>query len=132
MLALGLRVEWLGKDALFRPPFGPLLRRLGGIPVDRSVADGVVDAAVERLRRESALWLGLSPEGTRKKVERWKTGFHRIARRSGVPILLVGLDYRRRVVGIGPLVTPTEDLEADLAAIRSRFVSAMARNPDSY
>lgn len=132
MLALGLRVEWLGKGTLFRPPFGALLRWLGGIPVDRSAADGVVDAAVDRFREKPTLFLGLAPEGTRKKVERWKSGFHRIARRAGVPILLVSLDYRLRVLGLGPLFTPTEDFEADLAALRSRFASGMARNPESF
>jgi 1-acyl-sn-glycerol-3-phosphate acyltransferase len=132
MLALGLDVRWLGKNTIFRPPFRALLQWLGGIPVDRRAADDVVEHAVAAFRDRERLFLGLAPEGTRKKVRRWKSGFYRIAQGAGVPILLAALNYRTRAVELGPLFVPTGDYEADLEVMRSRFSKAMARHPALY
>jgi 1-acyl-sn-glycerol-3-phosphate acyltransferase len=84
------------------------------------------------MRSADTLMLAVSPEGTRRKVDRWKTGFHRIARGAGVPIWLVAFDYSRRAVVLGPLFQPTADVEADLRALRAGFSPAMARYPDSF
>ena len=132
MLALGLDARWIGKDTLFRPPFGPLLRWLGGTPVDRDAPEGVVEEVVRRLQRADRLFLALSPEGTRRKVERWKTGFHRIARHAGVPIWPVAFDYRRKAVVLMPPFMPTDDLEADVRSLRASFSGDMARHPDQF
>lgn len=132
ILALGIHVRWLGKDTIFRGPFAPLLRWLGGIPVDRKNPDGVVDGAVAVLGEHDRVFLALSPEGTRRKVDRWKSGFYRIASRAGVPVFPVSLDYRPKVVGLGAPFSPTGDYEADLVAIQSRYSRAMARNPKFY
>lgn len=132
MLALRLRVSWLGKGTIFRFPFRKLLRFLGGIPVDRHVPDGVVGAAVARFRQTPQLYVALAPEGTRRKVERWKTGFHRIARGAGVPLFLVTLDYRTRTLQLGPLYETGPDFEADERELKARFVPAMAYHPDNY
>lgn len=132
ILALGVRVDWLGKDRIFRGPFVPLLRWLGGIPIDRGAPEGVVDRTVELFRARDRLFLGLSPEGTRKRVERWKSGFYRIAHGAGVPIFPVSLDHSVRVVGLRPLFAPTGDLDADVDLLRSHFTRAMARRPESY
>jgi 1-acyl-sn-glycerol-3-phosphate acyltransferase len=131
-LALGLRVRWLGKHTLFRWPFAGLLRWLGGIPVDREAAVGVVETAVERLRAEEKLFLGLTPEGTRQKVDRWKSGFHRIALGAGVPILPVRIDWSRRAIGLAPLFTTSADYDADLARLQAQFTRGMARHPESF
>lgn len=132
ILALGIRVEWLGKDSIFRAPFRPLLGWLGGIPVDRHAAAEVVESTVAQVRARERIFLGLSPEGTRRKVERWKSGFYRIAHGAGIPILPVSLDYRIKVVDLASVFVPTGDYEADLTAIQSRFDKAMALYPDSY
>ncbi len=132
MLALGLDARWIGKDTLFRPPFGPLLRWLGGTPVDRTAPEGVVEDAVRKLRSADRLFLTLSPEGTRGKVERWKTGFHRMARQAEVPVWPVALDYSRKAVALLPLVTLTDDLPADVDRIRALYTPAMARYPDQF
>jgi 1-acyl-sn-glycerol-3-phosphate acyltransferase len=132
ILVLRVRLDWLGKDAIFRFPFRRLLAWLGGIPVNRRSADKVVEDAAHHLLERDRLFLGLAPEGTRKKVERWKSGFYRIAHAAGVPIFLTSLDYRSRVLGLGPLVQPTGDYEADLRIIQARYTSAMARVPESY
>jgi 1-acyl-sn-glycerol-3-phosphate acyltransferase len=132
MLALGLDARWMGKDTLFRPPFAALMRFLGGTPVDRAAPDGVVEGAVRRLQEADRLFLALSPEGTRRKVERWKTGFHRIARAAGVPIWPVAFDYGRKIVHLLPAYMPTDDLEGDVRRLRSLYSSDMACHPDSF
>jgi 1-acyl-sn-glycerol-3-phosphate acyltransferase len=132
MLALGLDARWIGKDTLFRPPLGPLLRWLGGTPVNRKAAGDVVAEAVRQLRGNDPLFITLSPEGTRRKVDRWKTGFHRMARQADVPVWPVALDYSRKVVALLPVFTATDDLEADLRALRSLFTPAMARYPEQF
>jgi 1-acyl-sn-glycerol-3-phosphate acyltransferase len=131
-LALGLRVGWLGKHTIFKRPFAGLLRRLGGIPVDRAAAERIVETAVERFRTEPQLFLGLTPEGTRQRVERWKSGFHRIAVGAGVPILPVRIDWSRRAIVLAPLFFPSGDYERDLAELQAGFSPAMARYPESY
>ena len=132
MLALDLHVTWLGKREIFRGPFGALWRRYGGVPVDRGAPARVAEQAAAELAPPRGTFLALSPEGTRRKVERWKSGFWRIARAAGVPILPVGFDYRSRAVVLGELFAPTADYPADLAALQGRFTAAMARNPGNY
>jgi 1-acyl-sn-glycerol-3-phosphate acyltransferase len=132
MLALDLRVTWLGKREIFAGPFGRLWRRFGGVPVDRRAADGVVEAAAAELRPPRSAIVALSPEGTRHKVDRWKSGFWRIARAAGVPVLPVAFDYRARAIVIGPPFAPTADYAADLAALQRHFRAEMARHPLQY
>jgi 1-acyl-sn-glycerol-3-phosphate acyltransferase len=132
MLALRLRVSWLGKHTIFRFPVAGLLRFWGGLPIDRGSAEGVVEAVAQRLRTADQLYLALSPEGTRRKVERWKSGFYRIARAADVPIFMVAFDYQRRQVELGPLFEPTGDFEGDLARLRARFSAEMAYRPENF
>jgi 1-acyl-sn-glycerol-3-phosphate acyltransferase len=132
MFAVGVRLNWLGKHTLFRFPLGPLLRWLGGEPIDRTTNRGTVDIAVERFRTRRQWVLGIAPEGTRKRVEQWKTGFHQIAVGAGVPIVPVGFDYRRRVVGLGAPFHPAGDPARDVPALRAFFRSEMARHPARF
>lgn len=132
MLALGLGVHWLGKDTLFRWPLSPLLRWLGGEPVDRAAPGGVVGAAVARMRAEPRYVIALAPEGTRRRVESWRTGFHHVARGAGVPVVPAWLDWGRRAVGIGAPVWLGDDLEADVARIRALYRKEMARYPAKF
>lgn len=120
-LALGLGAVWIGKHTIFRGPFGTILRALGGIPVDRSASSDVVGQIVAEFARRAQMVFALAPEGTRKKVERWKTGFYRIARGANVPIVPVALDFGSRVVRIMPAFTTTGDADADIAELRRRF-----------
>jgi 1-acyl-sn-glycerol-3-phosphate acyltransferase len=132
MFATGLRLSWLGKHTIFRFPVAGLLRWLGGTPVDRSGSQGTVDVAIENFRARGQWVLGLSPEGTRRRIDQWRTGFHRIAVGAGVPIVPVWLDYRNRVLGIGAPVSPTPDVAADMARLAVWFRRDMARHPEQY
>jgi 1-acyl-sn-glycerol-3-phosphate acyltransferase len=124
MLALDLELRFLGKHTLFDGPLAPLMRGLGGIAVDRTAGSGVVEEMARRFENEEQLLLALSPEGTRSSVDRWKTGFHRIARAAGVPIMAVALDYGPRRIRFGPLVMPTDNMEADIGIFRQFFDTA--------
>lgn len=132
MFTVGLQLTWLGKHTLFRFPVRRLLRWLGGEPVDRAAPLGVVGAAIERFRDRPQWVLAIAPEGTRRRISQWKTGYHRVARGAGVPILPVAIDYSRRVIEIGTLFEPTDDAAADTAALRRRFTAAMARYPEQF
>jgi 1-acyl-sn-glycerol-3-phosphate acyltransferase len=127
MFALGIRVVFLGKHTLFRWPLGPVMRWLGGIPVDRRVSTGVVGHAVRMFAERDRMILALAPEGTRRPVERWKTGFHRIAQRAGVPIVPVAFDWSRRRIRFGDPVTPSGDLGNDVRALQSFYTGAGGR-----
>jgi 1-acyl-sn-glycerol-3-phosphate acyltransferase len=132
LVALGLRVHYLGKHTLFRGIFGRLLRWSGGIPVDRAAPGDVGERAAAMMRGSDRMFLALSPEGTRHKAEHWKTGFHRIALAAGAAIFPVALDYRCRTMLLLPLFVPGPDYGADLARLRSLYSPAMARHPESF
>jgi 1-acyl-sn-glycerol-3-phosphate acyltransferase len=121
MFALDLRITFIGKHTLFRWPFAGALRWIGGFPVDRSSAHGVVAESVAAFEGIERRVLAIAPEGTRKRVERFRTGFLHIARGAGVPVLLAALDYGERCVRFGPLIEPGEDVEADRVRIEGHF-----------
>jgi len=121
MFALDLRLSFLAKHTLFRGPFAPVMRWMGGIAVDRANPDGTVESAVAAFAAVDARVLAVAPEGTRKRVTHFKTGFLRIARAARVPVLLAALDFGRRRVVLGPVVETSGDAAADLARIEAHF-----------
>lgn len=132
LLALGLDARWLGKHTIFRAPFGPLMRWLGGIPVDRSARHGVVDQTIAMFDQRDRFVVGVAPEGTRKRVERWKTGFYRVAQGAGVPIVPAYFDYPRRVLGFGPPFDLSGDLEADMQYLQAFYIPFKGKKPDQF
>lgn len=121
-LAIGLDIKILGKDSLFRIPLlGYVLKRFGVIPVDRSATHGVVGQAAATIRSTGRIWFGLAPEGTRRRVERWKTGFWKIAKAADVPVLPVYFHYPERIIGVGPVFDLSDDMTADIARIRAWY-----------
>lgn len=132
ILALGVRVRWLGKHTIFWQPLGSVLRWLGGIPVDRNSPAGIVGHVVRLVSDEPRLFLGLSPEGTRAAVAQWKSGFYRIATAAAVPIVPVALDYPRCRIVIGEPMIPSGDYEKDIVRLKGHFHPAMARHPERY
>ena len=127
-LALGFEVKVLGKAQLFWWPLGPLLRRLGVIPIDRSSPQGTVGQAVDMIRRSERIWYAITPEGTRRRVEKWKSGFWKIAHEAQVPILPAYFHYPDRRIGIGPLFATSGDMAADIAALRAWYAPWIGKN----
>lgn len=131
LMALGLDARFIAKHTLFRPPLGWFLRWVGAEPVDRSAPGGLVGAMVREFQRRERFVFGVTPEGTRRKVERWRTGFYHIALGADVPIVLAAIDYGRKWVGAGPVLQPSGDLEADLERMRAFFAEVQAKNPEN-
>ena len=127
-LAMGVDITFIAKAELFRGPLGWVLRRLGGLPVNRSAPGGIVEQTAARIRRGERMWFVLAPEGTRRRVEHWKTGFWKIARAAGVPVFCAWFHYPDRTVGLGPLVELTDDPVADMARIRAIYRPYEGRN----
>ena len=126
-----LRANYVGKHTLFRPPFGFLFRWWGGIPVNRTKNHNFVTATVEAFRENERLHLVMAPEGTRKKVDKLKTGFYHIARLAEVPICLCKFDFERREVFFDPvLFYPSGDEERDMAYIWEYFKGVKGANPE--
>jgi 1-acyl-sn-glycerol-3-phosphate acyltransferase len=123
VFAQSLDAKWIGKREIFRGPLGMFFRWLGGIPVDRSSPHGVVADAIAAFKARDRMILAVAPEGTRKAVERWKTGFHRIAAGAGVPIVCGFFDNARKLVGFGPAIMPGPDMDADIDRLRTWYAS---------
>lgn len=128
--ALGLRVRWVGKAAIFRWPFGWIMRGLGGIAVDRSRRSDAVKTIARLFGAREELLLVIPPEGTRGVAGRWKTGFYWIAVEAGVPILLGSLDYARRRASVGEVLQPTGDIAADFERLRTFYAGVRGRHPE--
>lgn len=126
----GLKLNWVGKHTLFRKPFGRLMRALGGIPVDRRTKNRFVQQMVDIFNRNERLILAIAPEGTRGKSQYWRTGFYHIAHGAGVPIVFGYIDYRQKVVGIGPSMFPSGDIDADFPQIREFYRTKSGRRPE--
>lgn len=132
MFALDLRIQWFGKDALFRGPLGWLLRALGGLPVRRDTPKGVVSEIADTIRAQPRFILALAPEGTRRRVAEWRTGFYHIAEQAGVPIVPVALDWGQREIAIGDPVRTAGDPAGEIARLRARYRVEMARHPEGF
>lgn len=130
----GADVRFLAKDSLFKGVQGRLLRWWGGIAVDRSAPGGLVGRALERFAEASAagepFYLGIAPEGTRSEGQHWRSGFHRIARQAGVPVVLLTLDYGRKEVGVLGGLHPSADAEADARALAALADGVVAQHPE--
>ncbi|MEE4174831.1 MAG: lysophospholipid acyltransferase family protein [Xanthomonadales bacterium] len=129
--ALDLKANWMGKHSLFRGPLGPVMRALGGIPVDRDAASDLVQQMADRFAASDHLVLGMAPEGTRSHAEHWKSGFWRIARAAQVPIAMAYLDYDRREVGLGGAFMPSDDRDADFARIAAFYDGRVGLKPEN-
>lgn len=130
--ALGLRIHFIGKHTLFRGPFGVAMRWLGGIPVNRAEPGDLIEQVVSRFRTHDRYALGLSPEGTRSRVEKWKSGFYRIAVAADVPILIGIFDFGKKELRLDAVFHPTGDYEADLPLIRAHYRPEQAKYPGKY
>jgi 1-acyl-sn-glycerol-3-phosphate acyltransferase len=127
---LEIQIKFIGKESLFRPPFGWVFRSLGGYPVKRTERQDTVKFVIDLFNQHESFYFSLSPEGTRQRTEQLRTGFYSIAKGAGVPIILVGFDYAKREVQMQPPFYPTEDQEADFAHILSYFRTVKGKYPE--
>ncbi|WP_127474598.1 1-acyl-sn-glycerol-3-phosphate acyltransferase [Microbacterium sulfonylureivorans] len=127
---LGIPVRWLGKSSLFRGWCGPIMRRLGGIPVDRSDPSSVVADVVARIRGGERFGLVVTPEGTRGAGAYWKSGFYRIARETGLGVTLGYVDRTTMTTGLGPTIELTGDVKADMDVIRAFYADKSGLRPE--
>lgn len=129
---LGLKVNYLAKRELFKFPLKYILNSTGGIPVERSKSQNLVEAMVNMFRQADRLYLLAAAEGTRKKVGKWKSGFYHVAMGAGVPVLLGYLDYAKKEAGFGPVIHLSGDKEKDMAVIREFYRKVHGRNPEKF
>ncbi len=132
LFAIGLRLSWMGKHTFVNGPLKPLWHFMDGIPIDRRASHGVVGEMVEQFQSREQLILGLAPEGTRSKVERWKMGFYYIAREASVPIVPIVLDYGRKQIAIGQPIAAVHDINIVKAQLSEFYKGAIGRHPQNY
>ncbi|MCA9709828.1 MAG: lysophospholipid acyltransferase family protein [Myxococcales bacterium] len=128
----GVRIHWMGKHTLFRPPLGWVMQRLGGIAIDRRSPHGIVEQMAQRFADADELVLAIPPEGTRSRVEYWKSGFYEIAKAAGVPIVLGFLDYGAKEGGIGPSLRPSGDVVRDMDFVRAFYRGKAGKHPEAW
>jgi len=132
LYSLGIKFYWFGKKEIFRWPIKNLSKWLGGIPVDRSLKQNIVQQIVETIKSREQIIVGVSPEGTRSNAKYWKTGFYYIACQAQIPIVFAFLDFGRKEGGLGPTMYPTGDIKADMKIIRQFYSGITAKHPDYF
>ena len=127
-----MRISWMAKHSLFRPPLGWLMRAMGGIPIHRYQQRNVVDQMVDIFAEAHQLVLVVPAEGTRGYTDYWKSGFYHIASQAGVPVVPSYLDFGRKRGGFGPAYTLSGDVRADMAFFREFYAPIQGRFPDLF
>jgi len=130
--SLNRKSSFLMKKSWFFFPMGSLLRSMGGVAVDRTQKTSVTDQMAEEFNTRATFHLAITPEGTRKLVEKWKMGFYYIAVKANVPIQLAYIDYKKKEMGITGILYPTGDEKADLETIQAFYRNVNAKNPGSF
>ena len=129
IFGLNIKVRWLGKHSIFKPGFKKFFEWLGGIPVYRDNPSSLIENVVNIVKKERSIAIAMTPEGTRKKVKRWKTGFLRIAKQTHSKILLISIDAPTKSIEIGKIFSPTGNSEEDLAYIQKYYSTFRGINP---
>lgn len=132
ILGMNAKVRWIGKHSIFKPGVRRLMTWLGGISVDRSQPKTVVEDIAKMVERDNGVVIVVTPEGTRKKVARWKTGFLRIADAADCTILLGALDFPSKRIILGEVFQPSGDNEADIVEIKDYYRQFTGRRPELF
>ena len=130
IFGLNLNVFWIGKHTLFKNGFSKIMRKLGGIPVDRASPELLMNEVSHIVKRQQGVIIAISPEGTRKKVERLKSGFLRIAKTTNSQILLAGIDFESKLIHLGKLFEPSGNTESDLLNVHNYFRQFKGKRPE--
>ncbi len=130
---LRLHVRWMGKASIFSPPFRGVMMWLGGIPVNREQSNNLVNISADAIKvARGSLQLMVPPEGTRSKTRHWKTGFYYIALAANVPIVMAYMDYAKKRSGLGPMLHPSGDIEADMKIIKAFYAPFKGKNATQF
>lgn len=129
---LGIKGRFIGKHTLFKPPFGFIFRSLGGTPVNRSKSANRVQAIIDIFDENEDFILALSPEGTRKKKNKWKTGFYYVAKGANIPIIMVGLDYKNKKIIVSKPYALTENIKNDFIHFYQFFKNIQGKYPEKF
>ena len=130
IFGLNLNVFWIGKHTLFKNGFSKIMRKLGGIPVDRAAPELLMNEVSHIVKKQQGVIIAISPEGTRKKVERLKSGFLRIAKTTNSQILLAGIDFESKLIHLGKLFQPSGNTESDLLNVHNYFRQFKGKRPE--
>ena len=128
--ATGLKFSWAGKDSLFFFPLGPLLKKIGGISVNRRVRNDFLRVILTKFKEQENFVVAIAPEGTRSYTDHWKCGFYQIAVQTGAKIALGYVDFTSKTAGIGKIITPTGNLEDDFQLIREFYQDKTGLYPE--
>ena len=129
---LDARISFIGKDTAFKYGLGAFLKYMGGIPIDRSNPGGVINDAIEKIKKMNGTLLGVAPEGTRSKVEAWKTGFLRIAEGIDAKIIPASIDFATKEILLGKVFVPSGDNKKDIRDLLDYYKVFTARHPEKY
>ena len=130
ILSLDVRIHWVGKHSIFKKGFRRLLKKMGGIPVNRVNPEALKSEIHNITKKYRGFMIAISPEGTRKKVERLKSGFLRIANETNSKILMVGVDFSNKTIEFGDFFNPSDDMEKDLKFIKDFFGNFTGKRPE--
>lgn len=130
--AEGMRMNFLMKKEWFFWPLGPIFRKMGGIPVFRQKKSSMTDVLAETALRNDSFKLCITPEGTRSRNADWKKGFYFIAYKAGIPILLYGVDYKRRLIQCTKSIMPNGDIDTELPEIKQYFTEFQGKHPELF
>ena len=129
---LDARISFIGKDTAFKYGLGAFLKYMGGIPIDRSNPRGVINDAIEKIKKMNGTLLGMSPEGTRSKVEAWKTGFLRIAEGIDAKIIPASIDFSTKEILLGKVFVPSGENKKDIRDLQDYYKVFTAKHPEKY
>ncbi|MFA5940053.1 MAG: lysophospholipid acyltransferase family protein [Sinimarinibacterium sp.] len=132
VLKIQVDLHWYAKHTLFETALSPLFRWLGGLPVDRSAAGGVVHQTARAFKERDQLVIALAPEGTRSRRTQWKRGFYHMAEAAEVPVVAAYIDYGRKEIGIGPTFTPSGDWNRDMKPVFEFYRGIKAKHPQNF
>ena len=128
--SVGVKTNFVGKKELFKWPFGWYFRAVGGAALDRTSGQNKVEAIANLFKNQEEFRLTLAPEGTRKKVENWKTGFYYIAKAANVPIIMFTLDFKNKQNNVSEPFYPTDDVDADFAVMKAFYKGVVGKRPE--
>ncbi len=130
--AVGIKAGFLMKKSWFFFPVGYFMRKMGGIPIDRSKSNSITQQMIDAFEKAEELHLAITPEGTRKLTSKWKKGFYYIAKGANIPIELAYIDFQKKEVGITQTFYPTDDIESDLKYIYNYYKDKKGLKPELF